>query len=119
MLIYTRNEVLTICRRVHDNEARINSSSFTSILEVYSIGVAPQALICFVEMDLIISALQCPQSSKARAAASHHRDFLSALHFPKTEIENRKPNFDNLNLSRGGESWVEFSSMASIALDFK
>lgn len=96
---YTQGtKILTICGGIHHNEARINFGGFTSILEVYSIGVTPQTLICFVEMDLMISALQCPQSGKTRAAASHHRDFLSALHFRnKWKIENGRSKFENLN----------------------
>ena len=98
MIAHTHErKILTICGGIHHNEARINFGGFTSIFEGYSIGVTPQTLICFVEMDLMISALQCPQSGKARAAASHHRDFLSALHVSnKWKIENSRSKFENL-----------------------
>lgn len=101
MIAHTHErKILTICGGIHHNEACINFGSFISILEVYGIGVTPQTLIGFVEMDLMISALQCPQGGEARAAASHHRDFLSALHFSnKWKIENSRSNFENLNWS--------------------
>ncbi len=69
---------LTICRCVEDDETRIDLGCVLAFLPSDSVGVAPQPVVCLVQVDIVVGSLQRPERADARTSAAYDGYLLTS-----------------------------------------
>ena len=85
-LSYIQLETLarTICGRIQDNEACINIDSTILMFVSDGICMTSQAVTGFVQIHIVVSTFQGPESSQAAAARTNNCD-SPPLHYLRSE----------------------------------
>lgn len=78
----------TVCRRVHDYEARVDQRLVLPLGELDRVGMAANAIIGLVHVDIVRAAVQRPQGRNPSAAAADDGDPLPGIRVSPVEHGN-------------------------------
>jgi hypothetical protein len=66
------NSELTVCGRVHDNEAGVDLGLGVPISPFHSVGVTAEPVGSLKDVDIMVSAVERPQCGDSRAAGANY-----------------------------------------------